>query len=146
MIHFADDSTKQAVRDMWKICFGDPDAYMNIYFNHKYRNENTLIYIQDQKPVASLQMLFFNFTFYFVLTGYLMEIVGFWRLGYFVRSALFTFLTSEWRSESLFIHRYVPETDTPANMSGQNAALDICVAKSQHSISKVMATACMANA
>ena len=64
MIHFADDSTKQAVRDMWKICFGDPDAYMDIYFNHKYRNENTLIYIQDQKPVASLQMLFFNFTFY----------------------------------------------------------------------------------
>ena len=73
-----------------------------------------------------------------------MEIVGFWCLCYFVRSALFTSLTSEWRSESLFIHRYVPETDTPANMSGQNAALEHCVAKCQHSISKVMATACMA--
>lgn len=64
MIHFADDSTKQAVRDMWKICFGDSDAYMDIYFNHKYRNENTLIYIEDKKPVASLQMLLFEFTFH----------------------------------------------------------------------------------
>jgi predicted acetyltransferase len=64
MIQFADDSTKQAVRDMWKICFGDSDAYMDIYFNHKYRNENTLIYIEDNKAVASLQLLFFNFTFH----------------------------------------------------------------------------------
>ena len=64
MIHYADDSTKQAVRDMWKICFGDSDAYMDIYFNHKYRNENTLIYIEDQKPVASLQMLCYNFSFH----------------------------------------------------------------------------------
>ena len=64
MIHFADDTTTQAVRDMWKICFGDSDAYMDIYFDHKYRNENTLIYIEDQKPVASLQMLLFNFTFH----------------------------------------------------------------------------------
>src|SRR5699024_2175983 len=63
MIHFADDSTKQAVRDMWKICFGDSDAYLDIHFNHKYQNENTLIYIEDQKPVASLQMLLFDFTF-----------------------------------------------------------------------------------
>lgn len=64
MIHYADDSTKQAVRDMWKICFGDSDAYMDIYFNHKYRNENTLIYIEDQKPVASLQMLSYSFSFH----------------------------------------------------------------------------------
>ena len=40
MIQIADDTTKQEVRAMWKICFGDSDAYMDIYFNHKYRNEN----------------------------------------------------------------------------------------------------------
>lgn len=64
MIHYADDSTKQAVRDMWKICFGDSDAYMDIYFYHKYRNENTLIYLEDKKPVASLQMLIYKLTFH----------------------------------------------------------------------------------
>lgn len=64
MIQFADDNTKQEVRDMWKICFGDSDAYMNIYFDHKYRNDNTLIYIKDNKPVASLQMVFYNMSFH----------------------------------------------------------------------------------
>jgi len=64
MIQFADDSTKQSVRDMWKRCFGDSDDYMDIYFHHKYRNENTLILIFDNKPVASLQMLIYNFTFH----------------------------------------------------------------------------------
>lgn len=64
MIQFADDSTKQAVRDMWKRCFGDSDDYMDIYFQYKYRNENTLIYISDGKPVASLQMLIYSFTFH----------------------------------------------------------------------------------
>ncbi len=64
MIQFADDLTKQAVRDMWKEVFGDSDDYMDIYFKHKYQNENTLIYIEDNKPVASLQLLIYNFTFY----------------------------------------------------------------------------------
>ena len=59
MIQFADDLTKQAVRDMWKEVFGDSDDYMDIYFKHKYQNENTLIYIEDNKPVASLQLLIF---------------------------------------------------------------------------------------
>lgn len=48
---------------MWKTVFGDPDAYMDIYFRDKYRNENTLVYIEDGKPVASLQMLPYMFTF-----------------------------------------------------------------------------------
>lgn len=64
MIQFANDNTKQEIRDMWKICFGDSDAYMDIYFNHKYRNDNTLIYIKDNKLVASLQMVFYNMSFH----------------------------------------------------------------------------------
>ncbi len=63
MIQFADDTTKQEVWDMWKTCFGDPDAYMELYFHHKYRNENTLLYMDEGKAVASLQMLPYQFTF-----------------------------------------------------------------------------------
>jgi predicted acetyltransferase len=37
---------------------------MDIYFNHKYRNENTLIYIEDNKTVASLQMILYNLSFH----------------------------------------------------------------------------------
>lgn len=63
MIQFADNTTKQEVWDMWKTCFGDPDDYMAIYFRHKYRNENTLLYVDEGKAVASLQMLPYQFTF-----------------------------------------------------------------------------------
>ncbi len=64
MIRFADNNTKKCVWDMWKTVFGDPDNYMELYFRTKYKNENTLIYIENEIPVASLQMLEFNFTFY----------------------------------------------------------------------------------
>ena len=63
MIKFADDSTKQQVWDMWKTVFGDADSYMELYFRTKYRSENTLLYFEGDKAVASLQMLQFNFTF-----------------------------------------------------------------------------------
>lgn len=63
MIQFANDTTKQQVWDMWKTVFGDPDDYMEIYFRHKYRNDQTLLYMEGNKAVASLQMLPYQFTF-----------------------------------------------------------------------------------
>jgi predicted acetyltransferase len=63
MIRFADETTRQQVREMWKTVFGDPDDYMRIYFRRKYRDENTLLYIEGEKVVASLQMLPYRFTF-----------------------------------------------------------------------------------
>ena len=64
MIRFADEQSRDAVRAMWKTCFGDPDDYMDVYFRHKYRDEQTLIYFDGGKAVASLQMLPYSFTFH----------------------------------------------------------------------------------
>ncbi|MFR9165153.1 MAG: GNAT family N-acetyltransferase [Dysgonomonas sp.] len=64
MIRFADENTEPAVRQMWKICFEDTDEFMNLYFSKKYKNENTLVYFEEGKPVASLQMLPYTITFY----------------------------------------------------------------------------------
>lgn len=63
MIQYATDDTKSQVWDMWKTVFGDSDSYMEIYFREKYRNENTLLYMEGEKAVASLQMLPFDFSF-----------------------------------------------------------------------------------
>ncbi|MDD3780967.1 MAG: GNAT family N-acetyltransferase, partial [Proteiniphilum sp.] len=63
MVQFADDRTKQQVWEMWKTVFGDPDDYMEIYFRHKYRNDQTLLYMEGDKALASLQMLSYRFTF-----------------------------------------------------------------------------------
>lgn len=64
MIRYANRADKQLVWDMWKTCFGDSDAYMDIYFREKYRGENTLLYFDGNKAVASLQMLPHQFTFH----------------------------------------------------------------------------------
>ncbi len=64
MIKFADEHTKPLVRQMWKICFGDSDEFLDIHFTYKYKNENTLIYFEGDIAVASLQMLPYTITFY----------------------------------------------------------------------------------
>ena len=63
MIEQANDKTKQEVRRMWKSCFNDSDEFLDLYFSEKYRNENTLIYFEENQAVASLQMLSYQFTF-----------------------------------------------------------------------------------
>lgn len=63
MIRFADEITRPQVWKIWKTVFGDPDDYMDVYFRHKYRDEDTLVYVEDGKVVASLQMLRYGFTF-----------------------------------------------------------------------------------
>lgn len=63
MIRFADETTRPQVRKVWKTVFGDPDEDVDVYFRHKYRDENTLLYMEGDKAVASLQMLPYEFTF-----------------------------------------------------------------------------------
>ncbi|NDW19098.1 GNAT family N-acetyltransferase [Dysgonomonas sp. 216] len=64
MIQFANDKTAPLVRDMWKTCFDDSDAFMELYFTKKYRNENTLIYFENGIAAASLQILPYIIRFY----------------------------------------------------------------------------------
>lgn len=64
MINFAEKNTRPIIRQMWKTCFGDTEEYMDIYFSRQYKDENTLIYFQEKKAVASLQMIPYTITFY----------------------------------------------------------------------------------
>ena len=64
MVRFADGTSRQEVWNMWKSCFGDWDDYMELYFKDKYRPEDTLLFMEGSKAVASLQMLNYQFTFH----------------------------------------------------------------------------------
>lgn len=63
MIRLADNNTKSEVHKMWKACFNDSEEFIDLYFSEVYKNENTLIYFDEGKAVASLQMLPYQFTF-----------------------------------------------------------------------------------
>jgi GNAT superfamily N-acetyltransferase len=54
---------KEQVIDLWKDAFGDPDAFMRLYFNNVYRDENALVIENEGKILSSLQMLPYTMTF-----------------------------------------------------------------------------------
>lgn len=54
-IRFASPRDIHDVRHIWKTCFGDTEAYMDLYFSNMYQHENTLLYIKDGKAAGSLQ-------------------------------------------------------------------------------------------
>lgn len=65
MIVYADDVLKEEVKNIWKICFpDDSDDFVNFYFDTKYKNENTLVYLENGVPAACLQMLPYDLTYY----------------------------------------------------------------------------------
>ena len=74
MISYADDSQKQALIPIWKAAFpNDSDAFVDFYFEKKYRSDNTLLLFKDNKIVSCLQMLPYKMTYYkhFINTAYI---------------------------------------------------------------------------
>ena len=65
MIVYANDILKKDVIHIWKTCFPD-DSYdfTEFYFRRKYKNENTLVWLENGKAVACLQMLPYNITYF----------------------------------------------------------------------------------
>lgn len=62
MIQLATPETRRAVREIWKEVFQDDDAYLDILFSDKYKDENTLIATTEGKVVAALQMHSYEIT------------------------------------------------------------------------------------
>ncbi len=62
-IRFATPEDLAAVRRIWKICFGDTEAYMNLFFSAVYNRENTLIAADGDRVIGTLQMFFREFLY-----------------------------------------------------------------------------------
>lgn len=108
MIQFANENTAQQVRSMWKVCFEDTDDFMDLYFSQKYKNENTLIYFENNVAVASLQMLPYTIRFYneiipFHYLSGLCTLPEYRNKGYMGKLIKEAFLTMRERSISLSI-------------------------------------------
>lgn len=64
MIVFSDKSLTPTVRAIWKTVFEDSDEYIDLFFSRQYKPENTLIYFEENTPVAALQMVEYSISFY----------------------------------------------------------------------------------
>lgn len=54
---------KQQIIDLWRICFGDSEAFISLYFDRVYKDENTMVIERDGKIVSALQMLPYTMTY-----------------------------------------------------------------------------------
>jgi predicted acetyltransferase len=58
MIQFAKEQYKADLKAMWKLCFPqDTDKFIIFYFDKVYKNDESLVYLENDKPVAFLQMV-----------------------------------------------------------------------------------------
>jgi len=57
MIRTGIDSDKSVLMHLWKLCFPDTWRFVHFYFNRVYKKDETLVYVENNQPVASLQMI-----------------------------------------------------------------------------------------
>ena len=57
MISFGEDKYIPTLKEMWKLCFQDEDTFIDFYFNEVYKNDETLVYLENGKPAAAFQMI-----------------------------------------------------------------------------------------
>ncbi|MEG2246694.1 MAG: GNAT family N-acetyltransferase [Peptostreptococcaceae bacterium] len=55
-IRYAKDGDLDNIKDIWNYCFGDEEAFVNYYFNDKYKPENTILIEEDDELMSSLQL------------------------------------------------------------------------------------------
>jgi GNAT superfamily N-acetyltransferase len=58
LIQYSKNKFKPTLKSLWKLCFPkDTDTFITFYFDEIYQNDQTLIYLEDNQPVAALQMI-----------------------------------------------------------------------------------------
>ena len=58
MIRQGKDTDKDSLMRLWKCCFPeDSEHFIRFYFDKVYANDETLVYVENNQPVASLQMI-----------------------------------------------------------------------------------------
>lgn len=53
---------KEGTLDLWRICFADSDEFIRLYFERKYKDENTIAEEENGRIISALQMLPYTMT------------------------------------------------------------------------------------
>ena len=48
---------KQQIVNLWRTCFGDSEAFISLYFDRVYKDENAMTIEKDGKIVSALQIV-----------------------------------------------------------------------------------------
>ena len=63
---------KQQTRALWKECFHDSEAFMDIYFEEKYADQQNITIRENGKVIGAMQVIPYPMTFHrlMIFTGY----------------------------------------------------------------------------
>lgn len=57
MITTAKNVNVSELKNLWKLCFHDEDAYINFYYENRFKTEETLVYLVENQVVAMLTLM-----------------------------------------------------------------------------------------
>ena len=57
MIAFADRSMVPALKELWKLSFGDPEGYIDLFFEHRFRDKECLVDVEGERVAGMLFLL-----------------------------------------------------------------------------------------
>lgn len=56
MIRYAREDELNSIKNIWNYCFNDEESFVNYYFKNKYKSCNTVVYLENNKIISSLQL------------------------------------------------------------------------------------------
>ena len=67
------NSRKEQVINLWRTCFGDPEPFIQLFFEQVYRDEYTLTLEREGRVISALQILPYTLCYYgeMIPTGYI---------------------------------------------------------------------------
>lgn len=55
---------KERVRELWNLCFNDDEAFTELYFSMRYKDEVNIAFEKEEKIISALQILPYPMTFH----------------------------------------------------------------------------------
>ncbi|WP_088227649.1 GNAT family N-acetyltransferase [Desulfosporosinus sp. FKB] len=56
-MRLAEIGEEQQQKEIWKLCFGDPERYINFFFTNRYKADETAVMLDDREILAMLTMM-----------------------------------------------------------------------------------------
>lgn len=56
-IRWAKEGEVARQKELWKLCFGDPQSYIDFYFENRYKKDETLVLLQNGQIIAMLTLI-----------------------------------------------------------------------------------------
>ena len=54
---------KQQIKELWRLCFNDSEAFTELYFTHRYNNEVNICIQSGEMVISAMQTLPYPMTF-----------------------------------------------------------------------------------